>query len=50
MKPSLMIVDDAKTIHLVMNEMFENEFELLHASNLSEARMSLKESSVDLII
>lgn len=50
MKPSLIIVDDAQTIHLVMNEMFENEFEPLHVSNLSKARMSLKESSVDLII
>ncbi len=50
MKPVLLIVDDAKTIHLVMNEMFENDFELLHATNLSEARMNLCESKVDLII
>jgi PleD family two-component response regulator len=50
MKPSLMIVDDAKTIHLIVDEMFENEFELLHASDLSEAKLLLEQFKVDLIL
>jgi len=50
MKPKLLIVDDAKTIHLVMADMFKDEFTLFHASNLSEARKHMSDNRIDLIL